>query len=159
HCLAAGMATTFGDPGLRSDNDHRGDARRNKDLLDVHRPGAATGPWRRAWCDRLPAVALRCTHGPGRARDAVHAVDGQWAGAWALLHRRGTGATASHAAKAGAIAMSRWLPYPILSVLLLITWLLLNQSLSLAHILLGGMLSVVGPWFLVRLDTPRLTVK
>lgn len=55
--------------------------------------------------------------------------------------------------------MSRWLPYPILSVLLLITWLLLNQSLSLAHILLGGMLSVVGPWFLLRLDTPRLTVK
>jgi len=55
--------------------------------------------------------------------------------------------------------MSRWLPYPLLSLLLLITWLLLNQSLSLAHILLGGVLSVIGPWFLVRLDTPRLIVK
>ena len=55
--------------------------------------------------------------------------------------------------------MSRLLPYPLLSVMLLITWLLLNQSVSLAHILLGGMLSIAGPWFLVRLDTPRLTVR
>ena len=55
--------------------------------------------------------------------------------------------------------MSRWLPYPLISALLLITWLLLNQSLSLAHILVGGVLSIVGPWFLLRLDTPRLTVK
>lgn len=55
--------------------------------------------------------------------------------------------------------MSRWLPYPLISVMLLITWLLLNQSLSLAHILLGGVLSIAGPWFLVRLEAPRLTIK
>src|SRR5690606_7849364 len=47
----------------------------------------------------------------------------------------------------------------LISVLLLATWLLLNQSLALAHILLGGALSVIGPWFLVRLDTPRLIVR
>ena len=55
--------------------------------------------------------------------------------------------------------MKAWLPYPLISVLLLATWLLLNQSLALAHILLGGALSVIGPWFLVRLDTPRLIVR
>lgn len=55
--------------------------------------------------------------------------------------------------------MKAWLPYPLISVLLLATWLLLNQSLALAHILLGGALSVIGPWFLMRLDTPRLIVR
>ncbi|HEX7075997.1 MAG TPA: Na+/H+ antiporter subunit E, partial [Hyphomicrobiaceae bacterium] len=34
--------------------------------------------------------------------------------------------------------MKAWLPYPLISVLLLAIWLLLNQSLALAHILLGG---------------------
>jgi len=55
--------------------------------------------------------------------------------------------------------MSRWLPYPVISAVLLVTWLLLNQSLSLGQILLGGVLSIIGPWFLVRLDTPRLSLK
>lgn len=55
--------------------------------------------------------------------------------------------------------MNKWLPYPLLSAILLIIWLLLTQSLALAHILLGGMLSIPGPWFLVRLDAPQLIVK
>lgn len=41
--------------------------------------------------------------------------------------------------------MSRILPSPRLSLALLITWLLLNQSLAIAHILLGGLLAVVIP--------------
>ena len=55
--------------------------------------------------------------------------------------------------------MNSWLPYPLISAMLLAMWLLLNQSLALAHILLGGMLSVAGSWFLVRLDVPRVVVK
>ncbi|QRP64083.1 Na+/H+ antiporter subunit E [Rhodanobacter sp. FDAARGOS 1247] len=36
----------------------------------------------------------------------------------------------------------RWLPYPILSALLLVVWLLLNQSVAPATILLGTLLGV-----------------
>lgn len=50
--------------------------------------------------------------------------------------------------------MRGWLPYPVISAMLLATWLLFNQSLAIAHILLGGILAVVGSWVLVRLDAP-----
>lgn len=40
--------------------------------------------------------------------------------------------------------MKTWLPYPLVSVMLMAIALLLNQSLALATILLGGMLSLVG---------------
>ena len=55
--------------------------------------------------------------------------------------------------------MSRWLPFPVISVMLLATWLLLNQSLALAQVLLGGVLAIVGTWFLVRLDAPPLVIR
>ena len=45
--------------------------------------------------------------------------------------------------------MSRWLPSPLLSIGLLLTWLLLNESVAAAHWLLGGALAVVAP-LLVR---------
>jgi multicomponent K+:H+ antiporter subunit E len=38
----------------------------------------------------------------------------------------------------------RVLPYPILSLGLLLLWLLLNQSLSPAHVVLGGCLAIAG---------------
>lgn len=41
--------------------------------------------------------------------------------------------------------MRRWLPSPWLSVCLLLTWLLLNQSLEPAHWLLGGILAILAP--------------
>nr|WP_298410796.1 Na+/H+ antiporter subunit E [uncultured Halomonas sp.] len=39
----------------------------------------------------------------------------------------------------------RWLPMPILSIVLLIVWLLLQQSFGLGHWLLGGALAFVIP--------------
>ncbi len=41
--------------------------------------------------------------------------------------------------------MKRWLPSPLLSASLLLTWLLLNQSVAPGHLLLGGALAVVAP--------------
>lgn len=41
--------------------------------------------------------------------------------------------------------MKRWLPSPALSAGLLLTWLLLNQSLEPAHWLMGGLLGIVAP--------------
>lgn len=41
--------------------------------------------------------------------------------------------------------MTRWLPYPFVSLALCVLWLLLNQTLYPGHILLGLLLGVVGP--------------
>ena len=41
--------------------------------------------------------------------------------------------------------MRRWLPSPLVSTSLLLMWLLLNQSVSPGHWLLGGVLGIVAP--------------
>lgn len=38
--------------------------------------------------------------------------------------------------------MRRWLPHPVLTVLLMLLWLLLNNSVSLAHVVLGLLLGL-----------------
>lgn len=42
---------------------------------------------------------------------------------------------------------NRILPHPILSVILTIIWLLLNNTIAPGHILLGAFLAVLIPWF------------
>lgn len=39
--------------------------------------------------------------------------------------------------------MTRWLPYPAMSLFILATWLVLNQSLAPGHILLGVLLGLL----------------
>jgi len=55
--------------------------------------------------------------------------------------------------------MTRWLPYPFVSLILCVLWLLLNQTADAANILLGALLGIVVP-LLVRnlqpLGYPRL---
>jgi len=41
--------------------------------------------------------------------------------------------------------MNRWLPYPIVSLVLCGLWLLLNQTLYPGHILLGALLGIAAP--------------
>ena len=55
--------------------------------------------------------------------------------------------------------MSRLLPFPLVTAALWALWLLLNQSLSPGHILLGGVLAVLGALPLRRLELPPLKVK
>jgi len=55
--------------------------------------------------------------------------------------------------------VSKWLPYPMISAMLLATWLLLNQTLSIAQVLLGILLAIGGAWILVRLDAPPLAFR
>lgn len=47
--------------------------------------------------------------------------------------------------------MKRWLPAPLLSAGLLVLWLLLNQSLGLGQVLLGGGVAVVMPLLMAPL--------
>lgn len=55
--------------------------------------------------------------------------------------------------------MRRWLPNPAMSGFVLVTWLLLNQSLAPGHLLLGVLLGLsVGP-VLRRLRTPPLRIR
>ena len=51
--------------------------------------------------------------------------------------------------------MTRLLPFPIVSASLLMLWLLLNQTFSPGHILLGGAVALVGGWALALLQLPK----
>jgi multicomponent K+:H+ antiporter subunit E len=51
--------------------------------------------------------------------------------------------------------MSRLLPFPFVSVSILILWLLLNQSVSPGHIVLGSVIALVGGWALTALQAPK----
>lgn len=55
--------------------------------------------------------------------------------------------------------MKRWLPFPVMSVVLLLTWLLVNQDVGLSQVLLGSCVAIAVP-LLVRplqpLEYPRL---
>ena len=48
----------------------------------------------------------------------------------------------------------RWLPFPLLTLLLLATWLLLNRTLSPGHLLLGTVFAVVAGRTLALLQEP-----
>tara|TARA_R110001599_G_scaffold64023_4_gene179384 strand:+ start:59796 stop:60287 length:492 start_codon:yes stop_codon:yes gene_type:complete len=48
--------------------------------------------------------------------------------------------------------VKNWLPAPILSVMLLLLWLVLNQSLAVAHILFGIAIAVAIPFLTRRLQ-------
>lgn len=52
--------------------------------------------------------------------------------------------------------MTRLLPFPLTSGGLLILWLLLNQTLSAGHILLGSVIAIVGGWAFAMLEPPTV---
>jgi multicomponent K+:H+ antiporter subunit E len=54
--------------------------------------------------------------------------------------------------------MSWLLPYPLLAAALLTLWLLLNQSVSLGHILLGSVIAILASWVMAALrpEKPRI---
>lgn len=47
--------------------------------------------------------------------------------------------------------MNWLLPYPLLSASLLVLWLVLNQSVSPGHLVLGAVLAVLGSWAMAAL--------
>jgi multicomponent K+:H+ antiporter subunit E len=51
--------------------------------------------------------------------------------------------------------MTRLLPYPRMSLGLLLLWLLLNQAVTPGQLLLGALLALVGGWALARLEAPE----
>jgi multicomponent K+:H+ antiporter subunit E len=51
--------------------------------------------------------------------------------------------------------MKRLSPFPMASAGLLFLWLLLNQTDSLGHILLGSTVALVGGWALAALEPPK----
>jgi multicomponent K+:H+ antiporter subunit E len=50
------------------------------------------------------------------------------------------------------------LPYPLLSAALVVLWLLLNQSISAGHFILGSVIAVLASWAMAALrpDKPRI---
>ena len=51
--------------------------------------------------------------------------------------------------------MKRIVPFPLASVGLVALWLLLNQTFSPGHLLLGGVVALVGGWLLAALELPK----
>jgi multicomponent K+:H+ antiporter subunit E len=55
--------------------------------------------------------------------------------------------------------MRRWLPFPLTWVLLLGSWLLLNQTLAPAHVILGAILAFAATHALTLLDLPATRMR
>ena len=62
--------------------------------------------------------------------------------------------------------LNRWIPHPVLSLLLLIIWLLLNNTIDIGHIVLGTILAILIPWFTssfwpekICLGSPKVMIK
>lgn len=53
---------------------------------------------------------------------------------------------------------NRYIPHPLMSIALIILWLLLNNTFSFGHILLGTLLGIMIPWFTNRFwpERPRI---
>ena len=51
--------------------------------------------------------------------------------------------------------MKRWLPFPVMSIVLLLMWLLVNQSVGLSHLLLGACLAIAVPLLVRPLQPPN----
>lgn len=54
--------------------------------------------------------------------------------------------------------MRRWLPSPLLSLVLLSLWLLLNQSIELSQLLLGSILAIAAPLMTASLRPFKATI-
>lgn len=52
--------------------------------------------------------------------------------------------------------MTRWLPYPLLTLALLVMWLLLNQSLSPGQLLLGTAVALFASWAMAALKPEKV---
>ena len=48
-----------------------------------------------------------------------------------------------------------WLPTPYRSVLLLLVWLLLNQSVAVVHLFFGAILALIIPWISAKFRDPQ----
>ncbi len=55
--------------------------------------------------------------------------------------------------------MSRLLPYPLLSMALLGMWLLLNQSVSVGHLILGAIIAIAATWAMAALHPERARIR
>ena len=55
--------------------------------------------------------------------------------------------------------MRRIVPFPLASAGLVALWLLLNQTFSPGHLLLGGVVALVGGWLLAALELPKARLR
>jgi multicomponent K+:H+ antiporter subunit E len=55
--------------------------------------------------------------------------------------------------------MKRLVPFPLASTGLVALWLLLNQTFSPGHLLLGGVVALVGGWLLAALELPETRLR
>ena len=56
------------------------------------------------------------------------------------------------------VSGNRWLPHPLMSLVLVIVWLFLVNTITFGHLLLGTLLGIAIPWFTNRFwpERPRI---
>ncbi len=125
----------------RTDRDVRACASGEQCLLEDARRGRRTAVARRRPDGARSAGRRGCIlDGRRRKRRAVHGRDGTAIDAAGGIRRRRDARTAGAAARGAEGTMKRLLPHPLLSLVLWLGWLALNNSIAPAHILLGAML-------------------
>lgn len=55
--------------------------------------------------------------------------------------------------------MNWLLPYPLLSATLLVLWLLLNQTISAGHLVLGSVLAILASWAMAALRPEKARIR
>lgn len=55
--------------------------------------------------------------------------------------------------------MKAWLPFPFVSAFILAMWLLLNETVALGHVILGGALALLGGRTLTALEPSRVRIR
>lgn len=57
------------------------------------------------------------------------------------------------------MALQRLFPHPLLSFILWIIWLLLNNTLAMGHVVLGGLLAIFIPWMTSSFWPEKIIIK
>ena len=134
---------------------YRHDARRHPCVLGFAGPDRTARAADRDGACRRPPAALRNPDDPGRSGHALHAGNSAVAARSSRLYPRRSWPRSRAAECLHGADMTRLIPFPIASASLLVLWLLLNQTLSPGHILLGGAVALVGGWALAALEPPK----
>ncbi len=56
-------------------------------------------------------------------------------------------------------SFSKIFPHPVLSAVLVLTWLLLNNTVAMGHVVLGAVLAILIPWFSSSFWPERVCVR
>ena len=145
---------------VRIGSAHRDDPRGHPRLLGGARPHRAARARDRDGAGRRASHPMRDSDDPGRTDHALHAGHGPVASRAAGLHRATCCAPPSESSAQGGRHMTRLLPFPLVSRRPAgRCGCCSTRRFRLGHVLLGGVVALVGGWALTALQPPKARVR